>query len=101
MLNEVNTNWTTLVDDINNEYKQNIKLDRNILLKKVAEDHNMNYEALLEQYVYKNKQIPIILEITKIKGKEYYYQKTKDGNVYDTDSNIIGTFNGKKVILNA
>ena len=101
MLNQVNTNWETFVEEINKEYKQNIKLERNILLKKIAEDHNMDYEALLEQYVYKNKRTPVILQITKVKGKECYYQKVKDSDVYDEDSNIVGKYNGKKVVLNA
>ena len=101
ILNQVNTDWENFVEEINKEYKQNIKLERNILLKKIAEDHNMDYEALLEQYVYKNKRTPVILEIARVKGKECYYQNLKDSDVYDEDSNVIGTFNGKKVVLNA
>ena len=100
MFNQVNLDWKEFVEEINNEYKQNIKLERNILLKKITEDHNLNYEELLEQYVYKNKKNPIILEINRIKDKECYYQKVKDSDVYDEDSNIIGKYNGKKIILN-
>ena len=101
MFNQVNTDWETFVDQINNEYKRNIKLERNILLKKIAEDHGLDYTALLEQYVYKNKKNPIILEIKNVKGVECYYQKEKGSDVFDEDSNIIGKYDGKKIVLNA
>ena len=100
MFNQINTDWEKFEEQINKEYKRNIKLERNILLKKVAEDHGLSYESLLEQYVYKNKKNPIILEIANVKGKECYYQNVKDSDVFDEDSNVIGKFNGKKVVLN-
>ena len=91
----------SLADEINTEYKKNIKLERNILLKKISEDHNMDYEKLLEQYVYKKNKKHIILSIKKVKGKECFYTKTEGSDVYDEDSNVIGKFANNKIVLNA
>lgn len=99
-INEFSELFEGITSEINNEYKKNIKIERNILLKKISDDYNLDYEKLLEQYVYKNNTNHVILSIKKVKGKECFYQKVENTDVYDEDSNIIGKFVNNKITLN-
>tara|TARA_B110000977_G_C11084186_1_gene493979 strand:- start:3131 stop:3478 length:348 start_codon:yes stop_codon:yes gene_type:complete len=99
LLNNVNGDWLNLINNINKEYKQNIKIERNILLKQLAEDHGLNYEKLLEQYVYKKTSTQIILKMKNHGGSDCFYENKNDSDVYDIDGNIIGIFQNKKITL--
>lgn len=98
---ETTSKFEIIVKELNKEYKHNIKMERNILLKQVAEDHGLDYEKLLEQYVYKKSSNQVILKMRNFEGKDCFYENKNGSAVYDADGNIIGEFNNKRIILNS
>lgn len=99
LLNTVNRDWEELINKLNKEYKEKIKMERNILLKQISEDHELDYEKLLEQYVFKKKSDKIILKIKNFGGIDCFYENKNNSEVYDVDGNIIGKFENKKIVL--
>ena len=99
ILELLDNDCTKLMLKINNEYKNNIKLERNILLKQISIDYDLDYEKMLEQYVYKKKTNAIILNLKKVNGIECFFHETEDSDVYDEDSNIVGKFINNNIVL--
>jgi hypothetical protein len=99
LLLETTSKFESIVKEMNKEYKYNIKMERNILLKQVADDHGLDYEKLLEQYVYKKSSNRVILRMRNFEGRDCFYENKNGSIVYDVDGNVIGEFNDKKIIL--
>jgi hypothetical protein len=100
VLEMVDSDIAEHVNNINKEYKQNIKLERNILLKQISEEYKLNYNLLLEQYVHKKSSNITVLQINNIMGQECFYENKNNSNVYDDECNIIGTFKNNNIIMN-
>jgi hypothetical protein len=90
-------------EKINKEYSKNI----NKILQKIAEGENLDFELLKKKYL--NQDIVIndsntfeddtILEKEVIDGTAYYYEKTDNGKVYDSHSNVVGVYKNNKIII--
>lgn len=95
----------TYCDKLNKEYLkmvytviQNIadgeKLDFNMLKKKYLNNSNV----ITEENTFDDETI---LDKQIIDGVAYYYEKTDNGKVYDSESNIVGNYINDEIILNS
>lgn len=88
------------IKNINNQYKRNIKIERKKILKSISTDYNLDYDDLIKKYINKETIEEKLLEITEIKGKEYFYENMNNGKIYNDENKIVGTYKNNNFILN-
>lgn len=103
-------NFHVLIDKyisgVKKDYKKNLKIVINDLLQRISIGENLDLNTLKEKYIVekKTKEITneeeqsseIIFDKINIDGKTYYVDKTENGKIYDSKSNIVGKVNLNK-----
>lgn len=84
------------------------------LLSNICEKYNLNFDELKTQFLKPKELNLILIETTEIMSEDinesilnncvinnnkYYYEQKEKGNVYDTNSQIVGMVKNNQVIL--
>ena len=84
------------------------------LLSNICEKYNLNFDELKIQFLKPKELNLILIETTEIMSEDinesilnncvindnkYYYEQKEKGNVYDTNSQIVGMVKNNQVIL--
>jgi hypothetical protein len=110
--NTLATNLQMKLDEIKIEYQQNIIEEKIKLLLLICKNENLNFDNIKTKYL-KQKELnhihtqtsdnssteEAIMNTIEMNGTKYYYEVKDDGNVYDMDSNQVGTYKNGKIIL--
>ena len=112
--NDWHTKLQGSINNIKEEHELNVMHELSKLLKKVCDDHELDFNVLKHKYL-PNKAISLIvqehpikkinepieelLDKTIIEDKEYYYENKEDGKVYDNKTKVVGVYKNNKVIL--
>ena len=92
-LKELENTMEILLIKLNKRYKKNIKI------KKISIDYNLNLDELMKRYIDKELLNEKILEIINIKGIEYFYENTENGKILNKDNEIVGIYKDNNFIL--
>ena len=106
---------TTYTAKLKKEYEKELLHSHIILLEKIAEGENLNIIELKEKYLKKKtkkstekstkksteKSTETLLVKIKFKGTTYYHENKDEGNVYNEDSIIVGSFQNGEIKLNS
>lgn len=87
-------NFQKKIKKIKEEHTKEIK----DLLKKIADNEQLEYDYLINKYL-NNLDNDNILEEIEIDEQSYYYENKENGKVYNSESKLVGTFTKGKVQL--
>lgn len=87
--------------NLKNQYKRNIKAEKEKILKQISSDYNLNFDELVSKYIKKEAIHEKILEIIEIEGVEYFYENIDNGKIFNKDNDRVGTLKNKKFILDS
>jgi hypothetical protein len=120
---EIKELYNTFVKHVNNldselqEHLKKIKLDnkdlilheKKKLLAEISKGENLNYKLLKKKYLSilpenniesdSDNESPV-LNKTIINDIDYYYENKENGNIYNMNTEIVGSFINKKFIIN-
>lgn len=104
---------TSYTSKLKKEYEKEILNVQISLLEQIAEGEDLNIIELKEKYLQKNEKkkdtktvtskttvTEELLEKTEIGNNTYFYENKDNGNVYNTDSVIVGSFINGEIKLN-
>lgn len=97
---------TSYTSKLKKEYEKEILSVQISLLEEIAEGENLNIIELKDKYLKSSKEKSTekktkskntniqedLLEKMDIKGTTYFYENKENGNVYNTDSQIVGSY---------
>jgi hypothetical protein len=109
-INELDLKMKAQLKLVKQEYQQNISQERILLLNKICEGENLDFNYLKNKYL-KPKEVILIPELPKILSSvddtilnktemnqnTYYYEAKENGNVYNSSSKIVGVFKNSKI----
>lgn len=111
-INELDAKLQSQLKKIKLEYQQNMTEEKKKLLIAICNGEGLDYNKIKSKYL-KSKEVNTILDVevainneeplldkVEINGKEYYYEAKEKGNVYDTNSIVVGIYKNGKVTLN-
>jgi hypothetical protein len=97
-------------DKIKKDYKKILQEEKSKLIALIAEGEDLDETILRDKYLNKTKKKiskkevsetikETIFDKTNIDGIEYWYEPKEDGNVYNIESKVVGTFKSNKISI--